>query len=402
MKKTALLPAIIFLFVLFFNHRVVAQSEETSKNSSDDTLYYEFSDTSVTVNNQTTNVDESVLNQINQLQSSIGELSPENLEKAEQTTAILSAISDNFSLVSALPALPLLLTLLPLLLSPNLLILFLSAVLSKKKRYSGIIYDFRTKKPVSMAIIKAYQHQTTKFVGQKISDLDGRYSLPLSGGRYRIQVMHPNYETFIKDIEIIGREESFAEDIGLSTLPYNYGQNFIARVFKDFRIWAYKNSLVVSIIGLLLSLVAYYFNKGTLESLLLIFYVVMIGTYLFAKYILSRKNNWGLIVDSSTNLRIAGAIVRLYSDKNILQDTQIADGSGRFGFLLKPGKYFISCYINGYSFPSVLQNRPKVNSELKMVETNVVSEGWADFKILMDPVLGQSNNYENKFAQVNV
>lgn len=407
MKKYILFLVLFFVFNSTIHPiKIFAQSEESSKQSPEDDTFYEFSGTAVTVENSeytsiSYTVDQSIINQITDIQNSLGALTPENIERAEQSTAILSAISDNFSVVSALPALPLLLSLLPLFLSPNLLILFLSAVLSKKKRYSGLVYDFKTKKPVAMAVIKAYQHLTTKFIGQRITDLDGRYSLPLSAGKYRIQVMHPNYETYLKDIEIVTKEESFAEDIGLSTLPYNYDQNLFTRIFRDFRVWAYKNSFTVSLIGLILSVITFIYNRGTFETILVIFYVTMIGLFLFAKYFLNRKNNWGTVVDSSTNLRLAGAIIRLYSEKNILQDTQIADAAGRFGFLLKPGRYFLSSYINGYTFPSVMQVKPKVNPENKMIETNVLQEGWIDLKILLDPALGAKIINENKFGQIS-
>lgn len=60
---------------------------------------------------------------------------------------------------------------------------------------------------------------------------------------------------------------------------------------------------------------------------------------------------WGKVVDRVSNQPIAGAVVRIFETQlNKLKETQTTDDVGRFGFLVKPGQYFITVDKPGYTF----------------------------------------------------
>ncbi|MBI5037724.1 MAG: carboxypeptidase regulatory-like domain-containing protein [Candidatus Kerfeldbacteria bacterium] len=68
-----------------------------------------------------------------------------------------------------------------------------------------------------------------------------------------------------------------------------------------------------------------------------------------------RRKPWGIVFDSTTNQPVRRSIVRIFSKEfNKLKETQITDGEGRFGFLIEPGKYFVTASHPGYTFPSKL------------------------------------------------
>ena len=71
-----------------------------------------------------------------------------------------------------------------------------------------------------------------------------------------------------------------------------------------------------------------------------------------------RKKPWGKVYDSETGLGIPLAAVRLFDKEfNKLLKTELTDNKGRFGFLAKPGRYYIQVVKKDYSFPSKIVSR---------------------------------------------
>lgn len=65
-----------------------------------------------------------------------------------------------------------------------------------------------------------------------------------------------------------------------------------------------------------------------------------------------RPKNWGVVFDSISGKPIDLAVVRLFNyDTKALVATRVSDLSGRFGFSVGPGNYFVSVTKPGYLFP---------------------------------------------------
>jgi hypothetical protein len=66
-----------------------------------------------------------------------------------------------------------------------------------------------------------------------------------------------------------------------------------------------------------------------------------------------RKKPWGIVYDALTKRPLPLARVNIFSvENNKLRDSQISDSRGRFGFLVKPGDYYLTAGKPNYVFPS--------------------------------------------------
>ncbi|KXK26556.1 MAG: hypothetical protein TR69_WS6001000562 [candidate division WS6 bacterium OLB20] len=313
------------------------------------------------------------------------ETTPEFIKNIVTTLGLPTATAVGFSLAF----LPAILTLIPLILSPQLLFLLLGAVFGEQKNVWGIVMDSKTKKAVPFAVVRLFEQNSTAQITQKVSDLEGRYGFVLSEGKYRIEVSQSGYTTFKKDITIASDEELFTEDIMLEKETYDSPLKAITRAFSDIKALTFKYSIYLVIIGFVFSVLSLIIQSSFISQLLFLFYL---GTLLLYVYIRFRKNRtWGVILDSQTGLRISGATIRLFDPQNSLADTQLSDTQGRFGFLADPGQYSLLVSASGYSFPSQKQKDLHKNDDnKKLLDVHVKKPKWLNLAILLDP--GESDS----------
>lgn len=280
--------------------------------------------------------------------------------------------------------LPLLISFLPLLLAPQLLLVLLASIFGERKNILGIVYDIRTTKPIPFVVVRIFRSGSTQLVVQKITDLKGRYGFVLSEGKYRVEINHNGYDKYSKDIEIKEDVDLFAEDIPL-------GLNKEISLFQKFGVWyrslrdfLLKYSVWLSVIGFIFALIAFYLRRSPLDLALLILYTIILGIYFLIR-IKNARRRWGIVKDSITGLAISGAFVRIFDKKNNLSDTQITDESGRYSFYVDPGEYSLYAQAYGYKFPS-----NKQSSELKSINKNQLlafkgdKPQWVDKQIFID------------------
>jgi len=66
-----------------------------------------------------------------------------------------------------------------------------------------------------------------------------------------------------------------------------------------------------------------------------------------------RAKPWGVIFNAETGQPIPLAMVRIYEIKyNRILERVVTDNQGRYGFLVKPGEFYITCSKTGFVFPS--------------------------------------------------
>lgn len=414
-RRIVVVFTLLFFFVTF--SQVSAQVNINSKTTEGDNEWYELSDpefsyetgelviptgtviatpapTTTTDGNQ--NTGSGPINIIKQTFSSIESTLVENsgtpvFFREVVKTLGLPAVS---TLSISLAFLPALLSLIPLILSPQLLLLLLGVIFGEQKNVWGIISDQKTKKPIPFAVVRLFEKRSTAQISQKVSDLEGRYGFVLSTGRYRVEVSQSGYQTYKQDIVIKDEEELFAEDIELAVST----EKSPGKVFQNFFAWLKKFSFKYSIyfagVGFVFSIISLVLQANTLNAFIFLFYLGLILLYIYIKFI---KNNrtWGVIVASDSGLRVAGATIRLFDPKNSLADTQLSDSKGRFGFLVDPGKYSLLVKAPGYNFPSVNQDDYKRTAGNKdLLEVNIKKPRWLNMVIKLDPESGsaRSNN----------
>ncbi|MBT4722556.1 DUF11 domain-containing protein, partial [Candidatus Falkowbacteria bacterium] len=77
-----------------------------------------------------------------------------------------------------------------------------------------------------------------------------------------------------------------------------------------------------------------------------------------------RKKTWGVVYNSVTKRSVDLAVVRVYrSDSNRLVRTKVTDAQGRYQFILKPGKYYITVDKKGFKYPSNILRKAEVDGK---------------------------------------
>jgi len=105
----------------------------------------------------------------------------------------------------------------------------------------------------------------------------------------------------------------------------------------------------------------------------------------------NKKKKWGTVYDAESRQPIAFAAVRVFErNNNKLLETQMTDKDGRFGFLARPGKYYLQVVKNNYFFPSKITplDYHGDNIEIKQNQSIIAN-------IPMDPEFGKLSNRLN-------
>lgn len=109
-----------------------------------------------------------------------------------------------------------------------------------------------------------------------------------------------------------------------------------------------------------------------------------ISVWLFSLVGLVRiKKKWGIVYDSESDQPIPLAAVRIFDfEYKKLLATQLTDKDGRFGFLIKPGQYYLNIIKHDYQFPSKFAASNYHGEPFQVKEDGVIS-----FNIPLDPDL---------------
>ena len=108
-----------------------------------------------------------------------------------------------------------------------------------------------------------------------------------------------------------------------------------------------------------------------------------------------RRKPWGLVFNSQTGQPVSLAVVRIYDKEyNRLLEQAVTDREGRFGFLAKPGTFYIVVRKSGFTFPSAY----KVSSFFDKIYTggNIELTGRDEavtFNIPLDPQTKASTTF---------
>jgi hypothetical protein len=206
----------------------------------------------------------------------------------------------------------------------------------------------------------------------------GRFGFILDAGEYAIQVVASDYEDFQKTVKV-GATEFFVLDI-----PLNKNGN-IDRL-KEIRLILRKNfakfSMLLMAIGFVFTVLSLILSPNNINKVLFIIYLVQITILILAKM----PRTWGIVYNRKTKRGIKGAFVRLFDIEEGHQvDVQIADESGRFGFIAKNKSYYLKADAPGYTFTGKdSEHVEKTVQGETFIKVNVYGKVAKD--IALDPV----------------
>ncbi len=264
----------------------------------------------------------------------------------------------------------------------------------KKKKYWGIISDIENKKPIPFATIRLYKNES--LITQATSDFEGRYSLLIAGvGDYIIDVGSSGYIPLHRTIKISASENDINEDFSLlndRSLAINKIKFFF--FYNRFKLLKYLRLIIYAlfIIGLIYSLYAAYVSPLTINSIILVIYLLLVVYY---SYIILKENRpkKGMVKDSSSKEPLKGVVVRIYSNRQL--DVQISDQFGRIKFDLPAGDYLINASRSGYTFAgdsSIQLSGAKISFQKITINKN----GEFDKDIMMIKTVEVMQNFTNQ------
>ncbi len=228
-------------------------------------------------------------------------------------------------------------------------------LLSKKQRAKwGIIYDSLTKKPVSLAIIRLFDKKTGTLKQTKVSDKNGRYQFIVPAGEYYVEVYKDDYKYPSQILYGKNEDETY---LGLyhggtisvdDNIMLNYNipidpEKRVENIERMLRRKALKRvQYVFSMVGPVAAFISLIIKPTWWVAALLLAQIAFI--YGFKKMALPPKlKNWGTVSDALTKKPLVNAVVRIFDTQyNKLLESQITDGSGRYGFLVGKNNYYVT------------------------------------------------------------
>ncbi len=105
-----------------------------------------------------------------------------------------------------------------------------------------------------------------------------------------------------------------------------------------------------------------------------------------------KRKPWGVVFNSQTGQPIPYVMVRILEKKyNRVVERSVTDNQGRYGFLVKPGEYYITCSKRGYKFPSAQKTSTFYEKIYFGGEIKIADEKQSvAFNIPLDPLIKAS------------
>jgi hypothetical protein len=232
----------------------------------------------------------------------------------------------------------------------------------RRKAY-GVVYNSLSKVPIELAIVRVYGADDNKLVKTCVTGKDGRFSLILKPGKYRLVGQKQGfnfpseYLQGTKDdgqyldvytgaiIEIADDDQVITPNIPLDPLE----QATDAQIRRAVRGKIYRTlQKVLTPSGLLLSVGAFVIQPTLLAGIFVILQLlvlILVLRLVRSHYIRGR----GLVTDTDTKRPLRQAVIRVFETKyNKLIDTVLTDNSGHYAILLGPNVYSVSFSKPGY------------------------------------------------------
>lgn len=234
----------------------------------------------------------------------------------------------------------------------------------KKRNTFGIVYNGITKVPIGLAIVRVYRVTDYRLMKSVVTSPEGRYSLTMAPGDYRLEVTKPGFvfpSKYLAGAKVDGnyldvytgqtltvtdREALIAANIPLDP---SEAEAYHAPRSLALRRFARSLQTLLAFSGLILSVVVLIIQPSLAAGALLVIQILVM--LLVLKLVRPKKpKGWGIVYDAVTHKPVGNAIIRVFEPKyNKLVETTLSDSHGRYSFLLGANEYFVSYSKTGYA-----------------------------------------------------
>lgn len=275
--------------------------------------------------------------------------------------------------------------------------IFVGFVILKRKKYWGVVYNASRMNKISFATVRVYKRIGSQkvFVTQTITDLEGRYGIPLNEtGQYLVEFIHDGYRTEIRDLTI-QRDSDIVLDVGM----FEVDKQSLA-LFTKFRIFMKEQApgimqflrlvlLTLMVIGAYITIQVISVSPTVYNYIVLMLYLV---TIFFQLVVILRPmfdTKKGRVLEAQTKKPVKGAILRILNTgqkaTNGVETISMTNESGVLKMRIKPGMYEYHLSRSGFE---PVQGKIKIDNSGKIVDTIYMNR------------ISTSNSEPQKFGQL--
>lgn len=234
-------------------------------------------------------------------------------------------------------------------------------IFRRKRKKWGMVYNSMTKMPIAYTIVRAYDKATNKLIKTTVSDKDGRYLFILDPGSYYITINKKEYEfpsKYLKEKETDYKYLDIYHGATINVTEEN--ANVTVNIPIDPNIKMRPNSTIlaiyalkklqsfISFVGPTLAIIAFVVAPTWKYFAFLAVHAVLFS-FFKALALRAKPKSFGIVQDKKTGGPLSRSIVRVFETKyNKLLDTQVADGKGRYAFLVGQNTYKVNTQKQGY------------------------------------------------------
>lgn len=225
----------------------------------------------------------------------------------------------------------------------------------KRKKPWGVVYDAVTKQPIMLATVRLYALEPVKkLLETDVTSKAGVFSFFPSPGKYMLQVAKQGYAFPSKIIHgssdgeyshvYHGEPITFSGtesivDVSIPMDPSNVNLDWRFRVVTFVRTRIFLLTIMMLVIGAIMSFIALLGGEGGFNGVLFIFYIGVLAFHGYQAY--KKGKSWGIVVNQAGQT-VEGVELTLVDAKfGRLVQRRVSDSRGKYQFVVPEGEYTI-------------------------------------------------------------
>jgi len=240
--------------------------------------------------------------------------------------------------------------------------------LRAKQKKKGIVYNYRTKKPLPWAKVQVFSYADKKLVFQTLSNAQGEFVLRLPEGTYYLRVSKKGFKPLdfvsfrLQSTYAPGRTDGYYDNIYYPeeifsvkksegalelSLPLVSGQETAkASFWQRLKEWLAKYSFVFFVVGSLFSFLMFLFQPNDLYNQLVLFYYLVLWTLIVYRWVFYQPAKFLVVDNKGQPLDLV--LCRVVDFKGNLVGVAVSDQKGMLNIQLSSGKYILKFKKPGY------------------------------------------------------
>jgi hypothetical protein len=229
-----------------------------------------------------------------------------------------------------------------------------------KRKSWGTVYNSLTKMPVDLALVRLYDVNTKKLVASRVTDKDGRYVFLVNEGEYYLEASKNEYKFPSKLLNKIEDDGSYFDLYYGETIKIDEKSAIVAnipldrediKITNERAIKEFKRKKFFSFLSLVGPTIAFFYMLVVPNWYSVILMTVHLIIFIYFRRSVEKKSlpKWGKIFDCESKKPLGKAVARIFSSEyGRMLEYYVTDNYGRYGFLVRNNKYYVTGDKDGY------------------------------------------------------